>query len=313
MTHGLKPKNCIADFGDGLRAGQRQAMSDVVCRGDTFHALMDLTDAVFSLEKRAYDAMSKHAKLLHKKSKQQKRARRAESSKVNSLRAKAACAANAEVGAIALADDVAVLTRWLRFDVFGVTGLPYADRVALYDFILRELQEREPLATNLLAPVCSLLKNHRDSLLAFALQLDVDLTDLARQFQVPLATVRALFELQGLDPRQPRRWQQEAVLRRQLGGRCFFLLSKAVRALAAWVVRASSIVENINSRLRCYFFLRRRLGTGYLSLLQFFLNHRRFLRSKRPERQGKSPAELLTGQPHPHWLEMLGCKPLQIA
>jgi hypothetical protein len=26
----------------------------------------------------------------------------------------------------------------------------------------------------------------------------------------------------------------------------------------------------------------------------------------RPERVGKSPAELLTGQTHPHWLEMLG-------
>jgi hypothetical protein len=41
-------------------------------------------------------------------------------------------------------------------------------------------------------------------------------------------------------------------------------------------------------------------------LLQFFLNHRRFLRSERPERVGKSPAELLSGSAHPHWLEMLG-------
>jgi len=30
------------------------------------------------------------------------------------------------------------------------------------------------------------------------------------------------------------------------------------------------------------------------------------LRSERPKRIGKSPAELLTGQAHPHWLEMLG-------
>jgi len=33
---------------------------------------------------------------------------------------------------------------------------------------------------------------------------------------------------------------------------------------------------------------------------------RRFMRSERPERAGKSPAELLSGTPHPHWLEMLG-------
>jgi len=44
----------------------------------------------------------------------------------------------------------------------------------------------------------------------------------------------------------------------------------------------------------------------YLTLLQFFLNHRRYLRSEDPSRVGKSPAELLTGQPHAHWLELLG-------
>ena len=54
------------------------------------------------------------------------------------------------------------------------------------------------------------------------------------------------------------------------------------------------------------FFLRRQLGKDYLTLLQFFLNHRRYLRSEDPNRVGKSPAELLTGEPHAHWLELLG-------
>ena len=55
-----------------------------------------------------------------------------------------------------------------------------------------------------------------------------------------------------------------------------------------------------------HFFLRRQLGKDYLTLLQFFLNHRRYLRSEDPSRVGKSPAELLTGEPHAHWLELLG-------
>ena len=70
--------------------------------------------------------------------------------------------------------------------------------------------------------------------------------------------------------------------------------------------RASSLVENLNSRLRNYFFLRRSLGNGYLNLLQFFLNHRQFLRSWVSERVGKSPRELLTDEAHPHWSELLG-------
>ena len=60
--------------------------------------------------------------------------------------------------------------------------------------------------------------------------------------------------------------------------------------------RASSLVENLNSRLRNYFFLRRQLGPKYLDLLRFFLNYRTFMRSECPERVGKSPTELMTGQ-----------------
>jgi len=66
--------------------------------------------------------------------------------------------------------------------------------------------------------------------------------------------------------------------------------------------RASSL-ENLNSRLR-NFFLRRQLGPQYLDLLQFFLNHRTFMRSECPERVGKR-VPLMTGQPHAHWLELL--------
>ncbi len=75
--------------------------------------------------------------------------------------------------------------------------------------------------------------------------------------------------------------------------------------------RASSMVENLNSRLRNYFFLRKQLGSEYLDLLRFFLNHRTFMRSEHLQRVGKSPTELLTGEKHPHWLELLGFKRFQ--
>jgi hypothetical protein len=52
--------------------------------------------------------------------------------------------------------------------------------------------------------------------------------------------------------------------------------------------------------------MRRQLGPDYLQLLQFYLNHRRFQRSEQEYRVGKSPAELLNGESHPHWLELLG-------
>jgi hypothetical protein len=275
-------------------------MPGLPCRGDVFHGLHEVMALVTYLENRAFDTMTAHHKLEHKKTKTHRQGR-----PTQALGRKASLARQAETQAIAVADDVALLARWLRDDIFAVSGLPYADRCALYDFIRAELQARQHLCPHRIAPVGTLLKNQRDRLLAFAAQLDHDLANVAAEFQVPVHLVRELLDLQNLDERQARRWQKEAVLRQKLRDQ-FYPLSQAVQDLADHVVRASSVIENLNSRLRNYFFLRRQLGPDYLVLLQFFLNHRRFLRSEHPERVDKSPTELLTGQTHPHWLDMLG-------
>jgi hypothetical protein len=300
QDRGLAPEATIADFGKGLRAGQKLALPGTPCRGDVFHALYEITPLVTFLENRAYEAMEVHHKLQQKKAKTKRRGGRTQA-----LAPKTHRAAQAEIKAITLADEVALLVRWLQYDVFAVSGLPYADRCALFDFIVAELKAREPLCAHRIGPMCRLLENQRDDLLAFAAQLDRDLCALAKDFQVPVDVVRELLDLQALDERQCRRWQKEAILREQLRDR-FWELSAAVHNVADQTVRASSVIENLNSRLRTYFFLRRHLGADYLTLLQFFLNHRRFMRSEHPERVDKSPAELLTGRSHPHWLEMLG-------
>jgi hypothetical protein len=43
----------------------------------------------------------------------------------------------------------------------------------------------------------------------------------------------------------------------------------------------------------------------------FFLNQKPIVRSARMERKGKTPAEILSGKPHPHWLELLGFEHLK--
>ena len=186
-----------------------------------------------------------------------------------------------------------------------MAGPTHADRLALYDFIHAELKARVGQAPQLLGRLVTYLEGQRDDLLTFAAELDRDFAALATQFAVATELVRDLFAVQTLPLDRPKRWQRDAPLRRLLGER-YFPLSQALDAVRRRTVRASSLVENFNSRLRSYFFLRRHLGNDYLTLLQFFLNHRRFLRSEHSERVGKSPAELLTGQSHPHWLELLG-------
>lgn len=298
---GFSPKATIADFAAGLRAGQELALPGVPCRGDVFHALYEFQRVVRYLESLAYEALAVRVDLERQLATPGKRRDRLKRSLAQRLR----CARLAEAEALALYDDIALLQSWLRNDILSVAGPDYATRVALYDFVVAELQAREALGPKGIKQVRTLLQNQRQELLAFVASLAETLTAVAAGWEVPVALVDELLQVQALPKSNLCRWQREAVLRQQLRGR-YYGLSRVVSAVAAGVVRASSVAENLNSRLRCYFFLRRKLGSGYLSLLQFFLNHRRFQRSEHAERVGKSPAELLTGQTHPHWLEMLG-------
>jgi hypothetical protein len=154
------------------------------------------------------------------------------------------------------------------------------------------------------------LQNQRDHLLAFAGQLDAKLADVARAHAVPEPLVREALVLHRLPTTSPAYWQGWNRLRAQTGAKFHALVAAVSRAMAD-TPRSSAFVENLNSRLRTYFTLRRHLGGSYLELLRFFLNHRRFPRSRRAERQGKSPRELMTGQAHPHWLTLLGLGELQ--
>lgn len=298
---GFWPQGIIQDGGSGLQAGQGLALPHLRNRSDVFHVERAFRTVVTILENRAYQALETCVKLERQQVQHEHRHGRRDSRVSQKLRHARPVAAVA----VALADDVATLFDWLRRDVLALAGPCHAERGALYDFVVAELRARVSQYPHRLGPLGTYLTNQRDAVLAFAASLDADLEAVAFDFQVPVFLLRAVLAVQTLDERDVRRWPREAALRRQLGWR-FYAVSAAVATMVRRTVRASSVVENFNSRLRNYFFLRRHLGPDYLHLLQFFLNHRRFLRSEHPERVNQSPAELLTGVPQAHWLELLG-------
>lgn len=296
---GLNLDYTLADFGKGLRKGQAEAWPDRPCRGDIFHLMQDLTRLTTYLENRALGAMSAREHLDKKMVKAKKK------EQGHKLSKKLAHARLGEHQALMLCDEVCLLADWLKKDILSVVGPPLQVRQELYDFVVEELQQRQSQSPHRIGPVVNKLKNGRDDLLAFAQEIDQRLLLLTQQHQIAPELVRQVFLLQDLPLTDPERWQQEAVLRKQLG-QAFYPVQQAIELIIASTYRASSVVENLNSRLRNYFFLRKHLGTDYLELLRFFLNHRRFLRSEVPDRQDKSPAEILTGKKHPHWLALLG-------
>ena len=301
QERGFQPQATIADFGTALRAAQNEVLPGIPCRGDVFHVLQDALPLVHYLDNRAYEAIAKCDQLQRPLARQEFHT----GHKSIKLTAQLRFARPAETQAVALADEVGLLVQWLREDILTVAGPDYASRCALYDWVVDELRAREGQCPHRIRPVRRLLENQRQALLAFAAELDQKLTALAQEYAVPVAKVRWLLQVQALPPGDPQRWQREDEFWHLLGER-YLSLQAAVAALVSGTVRASSVIENVNSRLRNYFFLRRQLGPDYLVLLQFFLNHHRFVRSRRAGRAGRSPAELLTGETQPHWLESLG-------
>jgi len=308
-SRGFRPDYTIADGGVGLRAGQAAACPGVACHADVFHAERELGRLATYLEHRAWAAIAARQKVqarCDRAARPHSRHRRERPTLERRLQA----ARHTETEAVGLADDVHILADWMCRDVLALAGPDLATRRELFDFVLQELRRREARCPHRLTPVRRMLERARDDLLAFAGVLEERFEELAARFGVPRFLVQAVAENEGRDDSAPAFWQHRARLYHQLGGR-LQALTTAVREVFAETPRASSLVENLNSRLRTYFFLRRQIGDDYLELLRFYLNHRRFPRSERPERVGRSPAELLTGRPHAHWLELLGFQRFQ--
>jgi len=303
---GLDPIYTVADGGKGLRAGQNAAWPDIPCHGDVFHAQFEFGKLVRFLENRAASAFTNLEKLENKMVAAKKRMEGFKFSKALAL------ARQKEIELSSLAEEMSTLSDWLREDVLSLAGPNLESRYELFDFIIEEIEKRESIFSYKIKKLRVSLQNQRDTLLAFVGILENRFFDIAEELNVPLYMVHKVCELQGENQTQSCHWLQRAELQTKLGYK-FFMIDQAVQEILADTPRASSLVENFNSRLRNYFFLRRHIGNDYLALLRFFLNHRRFIRSERPERVGLSPLEIMTGEKQPHWLESLGFDRFQAA
>ena len=313
----LNPKYTIADFGKGLRGGQKLAWPNIPCHGDIFHIKRQYYKMILSLERLSIKAIKARSTIENQITKINKRdpnfkelceklivaLEKADSPYLKRLQIRRA---NQEEEAILqLYDDLNTLMDWLSNDILSLAGADYNERVELFNFVLEELKLREELCRHRIRPVRIALENQGKDLLAFAKILDNKLSEIACNFEVNLDTVREILYLHKIPQANLAYWKIYNQFYQKLGDKFYFLFESITQAMKE-TPRASSMVENLNSRLRNYFFLRKQLGQEYLDLLQFFLNHRTFMRSEHPERVGKSPTELLTGVKPPHWLELLG-------
>lgn len=305
-AQGLNPDYTIADAGAGIRAGQKAAWGEKPCHGDVWHILDQGAALCRNLVKKAQGATTQREKL------QQKMEIAKLKGKGNKFAARLSLAHKNEAILQKLASDIKILLFWLHNDILSLAGAEWSERMELMNFIIEELQLREDQAHKGIKALRTTLSNQKENLLAFAEVLDQKLADIAQKFQIAPSLVREVCLLMKKSLSTNVYWQKWNQLYQKLRAK-FLPIKEAVESAMKSTPRASSLVENLNSRLRNYFHLRKHLGSDYLELLRFFLNHHTFMTSRKLERKGKSPTELMTGEKHPHWLEMLGFQRFQKA
>lgn len=248
MEQGFKPNYTIADGGTALRAGQKAAMPETPCHGDVFHIQQQCQYLANSLTRQAKGAKSRILKLEEQIAKA-----RLTSQVTRQMTSKLVQAKRVERILLPLTRDIKTLLQWLSHDVLELAGPALTLRQELFDFIVAELQQRECKEHPKICTLRKALHNQRDELLAFAGVLDQKLAEIAHCFEMPLQQVRNVCLLYRKQPTSNAYWKHWNQLHHELS-RKFYLLMEAVRDALKQTPRASSLVENLNSRLRNYFF-----------------------------------------------------------
>src|SRR5467141_3459948 len=297
-----------SDRGLGLVAGYQAACDMALWVADYFHEFRDLFEVLHQLERKAYAAIVKEhdaaQKFAHAKG---------ESNLAKRLQ-QYDTAHHACEQAIALYDQLAILLHLLREALYLCSPHGRLRTVANVCSELRLLLEM--IAELDCAAITKTLKpiyTHIDDIVVPFKQVEAIATALravvphdALEFLV-LAWHHAHFVYQA-GSKQKAYHQRERdfwlACAEGLLGDAFDTLKALVFDQLDSIVRASSLVEMVNSLIRPYLnSCKGQITQETLNLIMFYHNHRRY---KSGKRQGKAPIELLTGEAlEVDWIELL--------
>jgi len=296
----FKPERIIADDGDGLRNGHAIALADIPCDYDHFHISKDMMELrrFFrnrhrSVETEYYEFVARANDAIHHTTR---------------LKYQALLPAAEKEAKILrhISSTINTLISWMEHDVFNMPGAQIKQRRELFNFILQEFEHLAKIHPHRLQVLCTKLCNQRDGLLAFVDVLDCKFHEIALKHNCRLDFVWQVCQLQRCEYYGDTYHLRSLPLLAEVGEELFEFIEDDVLAALDSTEKTSSMVENINGRIKAYLHNRKECNQQFLNLLRFYLNHVPFRRSVRPSRINKSPTEILTGKKHPHWLEMLG-------
>lgn len=293
-ARGLSLDVSISDFGTGLLSGIPRAFPDACIQPDVFHWMMELGKEVSSQEKKAYALLSEYyrcenaldGRRIHEKTFQ----------KLLSLEEKL-------LPAMEKCDTLQILYQWLR-EMAGYHGLGYGEALPLCRWILDRMEEAAGGSPASLCRAISKTRRNLPGVLSCLKRAEEALRSYAREHGYPGEAFVLMYRMQGYRPGSPEYRSADRRIRHMLKGAYGSCYLK-VQEILEGVKRASSLVENLNGRLRPYMNLKRMVPGKFLTLLKVYFNTKRYRRSRKAERVGKSPLELLTGQKHKDFYDIV--------
>ncbi len=298
---GLNLELAVMDQALGMEKGVKEIYGKAKIQSDLFHTIREILKVLKYLERRAYVKIKQLYELEDKYIKSLLK----NQGRTYGKKYKAALCEVKE--AIDGYDNLWILTQWF-YESIDIYSKSYEERVWIYDYVVESIKEgfeKKDKITSLI----KYLRNNKEKLLCFARILEDNLMKFKEEnnYDLSVEDLKALYRQLTLGKENCKYWVLEGKLLSKYG-RDLKTIQAKIKEIINNTFRASSIVENVNSLIRPYFFLRKSIGrSNFLNLLQFYFNTKVIRRcDKFLERIGKTRLELLTGKKHPDWLQILG-------
>jgi hypothetical protein len=298
---GLELTVSISDAGSGLLKGIKAAFPKADIQIDVFHVFRDFGRAVSHFKKHVlkkvtdcYDlekTVSKE-KSWHAGYKEQKKQLKESQAKIPAL--------------VDDYDTLTILYSWTH-ELLSFSGYNPDEVKELMRWLLEEmnaLASRNSWAFELRREL-SRFEERLPATMRFLDRLFAAFNRAARDIGLPEEAFRLLYRRSAV----PKDSETYLELTRQAlavtGPERFGAVEKTHDRILGSIKRASSMIENVNNRLRPYMDIKKHVSSQFYSLIQLYLNTKKYRRSRIESRVGRSPVEILTSKQWPELIELL--------
>ena len=292
-TRGLSPETCVSDGGTGLLKGVPGAFPKIEMQADAFHALRDIGRHIQRAERKS---LSLFRRLEHLEEKLRKpKAKEAERKQYAELLAEWECG-------LERTEILDILFSWLR-ECVGFSGYGYAKSLSLCQWILEEMAALSPGEEEFLKAIRRFQKR-LPALLGFLRRLERKAREAALSFPADPRAFQLLYNQTAYShTSEAYRFMEKKLF--SFFGQRIFEARDTLASLLRSVFRASSLIENVNGRLRPFMDLKREVPEPLFILLKVFFNTKKDRRPRNRDWKGTSAIDRLTGQSCPEFLDLL--------